>query len=204
MEQYLSFVGGEPVLTTGDHCTFVFISILRHSSFPPHLADSPLAKALKSPVSIFAATSPEKFTSISEITSLSLAYSNVVTLPESLCNPHPLSPFITLSHVTHVGSFLSFTVSLTNLVDLDLHGNDNLDFGALSQWLDQSSIIFLDLRWIPQWIFLLYYLQKMAMNGKQMPPDPAHLPTRHHHSHLSFWQEPWQETFIPILGPEIL
>jgi len=36
-------------------------------------------------------------------------------------------------------------VSLTNLVDLDLHGNDNLDFGALSQWLNQSSVIFLDL-----------------------------------------------------------
>ena len=109
------------------------------------MTDSPLAKALKSPVSIFAATAPEKFTSISEITSLSLAYSNLVTLPESLCNPHPLPPFITLSHVTHAGSFLSFTVSLTNLVDLDLHGNVNLDFGALSQWLNQSSVISLDL-----------------------------------------------------------
>ena len=53
--------------------------------------------------------------------------------------------------MTHAGSFLSFTVSLTNLVDLDLHGNDKLDFGALSQWLNQSSVIFLDLSWIPQW-----------------------------------------------------
>jgi len=53
--------------------------------------------------------------------------------------------------VTHAGSFLSFTVSLTNLVDLDLHGNDKLDFGALPQWLNQSSVIFLDLSWIPQW-----------------------------------------------------
>ena len=115
------------------------------------MTDSPLAKALKSPVSIFAATAPEKFTSISEITSLSLAYSNLVTLPESLCNPHPLPPFITLSSATHAGSFLSFTVSLINLVDVDLHGNDNLDFGALSQWLNQSSAISLDLSWIPQW-----------------------------------------------------
>jgi len=31
------------------------------------------------------------------------------------------------------------------MVDLDLHGNDNLDFGALSQWLNQSSVISLDL-----------------------------------------------------------
>ena len=53
--------------------------------------------------------------------------------------------------MTHAGSFLSFIVSLTNLVDLDLHGNDNLDFGALSQWLNQSSVISLDLSWIPQW-----------------------------------------------------
>ena len=53
--------------------------------------------------------------------------------------------------MTHAGSFLSFIVSLTNLVDLDLHGNDNLDFGALFQWLDQSSVISLDLSWIPQW-----------------------------------------------------
>ena len=37
------------------------------------------------------------------------------------------------------------------MVDLDLHGNDNLDFGALSQWLNQSSVISLDLSWIPQW-----------------------------------------------------
>jgi len=73
-----------------------------------------------------------------------LAYSNLVTLPESLCNPHPLPPFITLSHVTHAGSFLSFAVSLTNLIDLDLHGNVNLDFGALSQWLNQSTVISLD------------------------------------------------------------
>ena len=112
------------------------------------------AKALKSPVSIFAATAPEKFTSISEITSLSLAYSNLVTLPESLCNLHPLSPFIILSHATHTSSFfLSFTVSLTNLVDLDLHGNNNLDFGALSESLRGSSVAYLDLSnsILPQW-----------------------------------------------------
>ena len=36
-------------------------------------------------------------------------------------------------------------MSLTNLVDLDLHGNDNLDFGALSQWLNHSSVISLDI-----------------------------------------------------------
>jgi len=48
--------------------------------------------------------------------------------------------------VTHAGSFLSFsfTVSLANLVDLDLSGNDHLDVGALSQWLNQSSVISLD------------------------------------------------------------
>jgi len=150
MEQYLAFIDGKP--TTGTH---FHICLQFHScstlSFSPHIADSPLAKALKSPVSIFAATSPEKFSSISEITSLSLAYSNLVTLPESFCNLHPLPPFITLSSATHAGSFLSFTVSLTNLVDLDLHGNDNLDFGALSRWLNQSSVISLDLSWIPQW-----------------------------------------------------
>jgi len=42
-------------------------------------------------------------------------------------------------------------VSLTNLVYLDLHGNVNLDLGAFSQWLNQSSVISLDLSWIPQW-----------------------------------------------------
>jgi len=36
-------------------------------------------------------------------------------------------------------------VSLTNLVDLDLSGNDNLDFGALSPWLNRSSVISLDI-----------------------------------------------------------
>ena len=70
--------------------------------------------------------------------------SNLVTLPESLCNPHPLPPFVTLSRATHASSFLSFPVSLTNLVDLDLHGNDHLDFGALSQWLNRFSVISLD------------------------------------------------------------
>ena len=53
--------------------------------------------------------------------------------------------------MTHASSFLSFTVSLTNLVDLDLRKNTNLDFGALSQWLNRSSVIFLDLSWIPPW-----------------------------------------------------
>ena len=152
MQQYLSFIDGKPVLTTGNHfhlCLhFPSCPIL---SFPPPIADSPLAKALKSPVSIFAATAPEKFTSLSEITSLSLASSNLVTLPESLCNPHSPPPFYYFVNCDSLNPFLSFTVSLTNLVDLDLHGNDNLDFGALSRWFNQSSIIFLDLSWIPQW-----------------------------------------------------
>jgi len=146
MQQYLSFIDGKPVLTTGNHfhlCLhFPSCPIL---SFPPPIADSPLAKALKSPVSIFAATAPEKFTSLSEITSLSLASSNVVTLPESLCNPHSPPPFYYFVNCDSLNPFLSFTVSLTNLVDLDLSGNDNLDFGALSLWLNRSSVISLDI-----------------------------------------------------------
>ena len=126
--------------------TFVVISLHASSSFPTHIVDAPLAKTLKSPLPIFAATTLEKFTSISEITSLSLAYSNVVTLPESPCNA--LSSSITLSGESQLFPLI---VSLRNLVDLDLSGNGNLDFGALSQWLNQSSVISLDLSYIPQW-----------------------------------------------------
>ena len=36
-------------------------------------------------------------------------------------------------------------MALTNLVDLDLSRNDNVDLGALSQWLNQSSVISLDI-----------------------------------------------------------
>jgi len=42
-------------------------------------------------------------------------------------------------------SVLVSLVSLTNLVDLDLSGNGALDFDALSQWLNRSSVAFLDL-----------------------------------------------------------
>jgi len=42
-------------------------------------------------------------------------------------------------------------VSLTNLLHLDLSGNEKLEFGALSRWLKRSSVISLDLFNLSLW-----------------------------------------------------
>jgi len=81
--------------------------------------ESPLAVALKVPCNVFAASFPERFTTITEITSLSLTSSNLTALAEflgllllSLTFPISLSS----SSFPCLGSF-------TGLIELDLSHN---------------------------------------------------------------------------------
>jgi len=62
---------------------FFPIIIINYFFFFP-FPESPLAIALNVPCNVFAATIPEKFIAITEITSLSLTNSNLTALPESL------------------------------------------------------------------------------------------------------------------------
>jgi len=79
--------------------------------------ESPLAIALKTSCSFFATTCPENWPSVAEITSLSLTYSNLTTLPESLGLPLSFPfPFIALIHTSRLASF-------ANLTELDLSDN---------------------------------------------------------------------------------
>jgi len=105
-EQYLSFVGGKPVLTTGNHfhCLHFHLAPTHHfhHTFQIHPLPRPWNHLSLSLLPLLLRSSPPSLRSL-----LSLAYSNLVNLPESLCNPHPLPPFITLPRATHAGSFLS-------------------------------------------------------------------------------------------------
>jgi len=85
-QDYLAFLDGRPVLTTGG-LPFILSCLLQIDLFFIFIffnLDSPLAIALKAPCNVFATSVPEKFTAITEITSLSLPYSNLTSLPESL------------------------------------------------------------------------------------------------------------------------
>jgi len=104
---FVDFLDGKPVTndTTGDppplHSIYSSRWFRAHFSAPSFL-ESPLAVALKVPCNIFAAAAPAKFTSVTDITSLFLANSNLATLPETLglhslllfslttFHPHPL------------------------------------------------------------------------------------------------------------------
>ena len=82
--------------------------------------ESPLAIALKTPFTVFAATIHEKFTAITDITSLSLPYSNLTTLPESL---GLLFPFLSFPFFPLLIVLPSCLASFTGLVELDLSHN---------------------------------------------------------------------------------
>jgi len=90
-QDYLAFLDSKPVLTTGG-ISFVLSCLLQINFLDLFIfylifyfnLESLLAIAMKAPCSIFAATIPEVFTAITEVTSLSLPCSNLTALPESL------------------------------------------------------------------------------------------------------------------------
>jgi len=101
----------------------------------PHLLfwlDSPLAKALKIPCSIFARAVPENPTSPADITTLSLVYSNLATVPQVLgenppsCRPGRIPPQLR-GPLINPSSFFFPIASCTNLVELDLSHNPLTD-----------------------------------------------------------------------------
>jgi len=109
---FLDFLDGKPVTTTtagGLPFLLSFLLLLLNPFFlsffffffSSYFLESPLAIALKEPWPVFAASIPERFATITEITSLFLPYSNLITLPESLglhfLSFFPFFPFLIFS-----------------------------------------------------------------------------------------------------------
>ena len=81
--------------------------------------ESPLAIALKVPCNAFATSLPERFAALTEITSLSLPYSNLTALPKSLGLLFPsFFPFLPLLIILPL-----LIASFTSLVELDISHN---------------------------------------------------------------------------------
>ena len=111
-DQVAPFLGGKPVVTTSS-LRFIF----------PHersrlTTTYPIFRRMP-PCNVWATSIPEKFTTIAEITSLSLLHSNLTILPESL------GMFFHLFFLCPSSSSIRilFLALFTNLVELDLSHN---------------------------------------------------------------------------------
>jgi len=117
-QQYEDHLDGKQVITSGNpffSSSHLAAGLTTRFFFLFEL-DSPLAIALQTPCSVFSTTTPAVFTSVTDITSLSLARSNLFAPPESLGGRQV--PFF-LGHLPSSPLFL-FPVQLRSLVSWSL------------------------------------------------------------------------------------
>jgi len=118
-DQVTTFLGGKPVLTTGG-LPFLLSCLLQINFY---FIFQSLAIALKEPWPVFATSVPERVTSITEITSLSLRSSNLTSLPESLGLLLLSLSFLFFPLFSFLIVLLFCLGSFTALVELDISHN---------------------------------------------------------------------------------